>query len=126
MKVMCPVSLGEIVDKLSILMIKERNITDQQKLEHIKTEKFELETLIRELKLDGLEEDLQALIEVNSDLWDIEDKIRLKEKEKDFGEEFISLARAVYVTNDKRFEFKNRVNTKFGSQIVEVKSYEKY
>ena len=122
-----PVSLGELVDKISILHIKNKNIKDDEKLKLIREElKLLTITLDRHLKKNDIQEFLDALIKINSELWIIEDQIRDCERSKKFDEKFISLARSVYITNDKRSEIKLDINKKFGSEIVEVKSYEKY
>ena len=122
-----PVSLGELVDKISILHIKNKNIKDDEKLKLIREElKLLTITLDGHLKKNDIQEFLDALIKINSELWIIEDEIRDCERSKKFDEKFISLARSVYITNDKRSEIKLDINKKFGSEIVEVKSYEKY
>ena len=122
-----PVSLGELVDKISILHIKNKNIKDDEKLKLIREElKLLTITLDGHLKKNDIQEFLDALIKINSELWIIEDEIRDCERSKKFDEKFISLARSVYVTNDKRSEIKLDINKKFGSEIVEVKSYEEY
>ena len=122
-----PVSLGELVDKISILHIKNKNIKDDEKLKLIREElKLLTITLDGHLKKNDIQEFLDALIKINSELWIIEDQIRDCERSKKFDEKFISLARSVYITNDKRSEIKLDINKKFGSNIVEVKSYEKY
>ena len=122
-----PVSLGELVDKISILHIKNKNIKDDEKLKLIREElKLLTITLDGHLKKNDIQEFLDALIKINSELWIIEDKIRDCERSKKFDEKFISLARSVYITNDKRSDIKLDINKKFGSKIVEVKSYEKY
>ena len=122
-----PVSLGELVDKISILHIKNKNIKDDEKLKLIREElKLLTITLDGHLKKNDIQEFLDALIKINSELWIIEDEIRDCERSKKFDERFISLARSVYITNDKRSEIKLDINKKFGSKIVEVKSYEEY
>ena len=122
-----PVSLGELVDKISILHIKNKNIKDDEKLKLIREElKLLTITLDGHLKKNDIQEFLDALIKINSELWIIEDDIRDCERSKKFDEKFISLARSVYITNDKRSEIKLDINKKFGSEIVEVKSYEEY
>ncbi len=126
MKIECEVSLGELVDKISILHIKKKNISDEIKQVHIKNELAALENKLDSLKLLGMEEFLNELIHINSTLWKIEDDIRDKERAKEFDHEFIELARKVYITNDLRFECKNRINQKYASAYVEVKSYQKY
>ena len=122
-----PVSLGELVDKISILHIKNINIKDDEKLKLIK-EELELlnQTLNKHIKKNDIQNYLDSLIEINSKLWVIEDDIRDCERNKKFDQIFIDLARSVYFTNDKRSEVKLEINKKFGSKIIEVKSYEEY
>ncbi len=122
-----PISLGELVDKISILLVKKNRIKDQSKLDQVKKElDFLNNTIIKYVEMDAIESYLNALILINSKLWEIEDDIRNCEKNKKFGKNFIELARSVYITNDKRAELKFDINKKFGSELVEVKSYEKY
>ena len=122
-----PVSLGELVDKISILHIKNINIKDDKKLKMIREELQLLNTTLNDhIKRDDIKEYLELLIEINSKLWAIEDDIRDCERNKKFDQNFVDLARSVYFTNDKRSEVKLDINKKFGSKIVEVKSYEKY
>ena len=122
-----PVSLGELVDKISILHIKNINIKDDEKLKLIR-EELELlnQTLNKHIKKNDIQNYLDSLIEINSKLWVIEDDIRNCERNKKFDQTFIDLARSVYFTNDKRSEVKLEINKKFGSKIIEVKSYEEY
>ena len=122
-----PVSLGELVDKISILHIKNINIKDDEKLKLIR-EELELlnQTLNKHVKKNDIQNYLDSLIEINSKLWVIEDDIRDCERNKKFDQTFIDLARSVYFTNDKRSEVKLEINKKFGSKIIEVKSYEEY
>ena len=122
-----PVSLGELVDKISILHIKNNNIKDDEKLKLIR-EELELlnQTLDKHIKNNDIQNYLDSLIEINSRLWVIEDDIRDCERNKKFDQTFIDLARSVYFTNDKRSEVKLEINKKFGSKIIEVKSYEEY
>ena len=122
-----PVSLGELVDKISILHIKNLNIKDDEKLKLIR-EELELlnQTLNKHIKKNDIQNYLDSLIEINSKLWVIEDDIRDCERNKKFDQTFIDLARSVYFTNDKRSEVKLEINKKFGSKIIEVKSYEEY
>ena len=122
-----PVSLGELVDKISILHIKNINIKDNEKLKLIR-EELELlnQTLNKHIKNNDIQNYLDSLIEINSKLWVIEDDIRDCERNKKFDQIFIDLARSVYFTNDKRSEVKLEINKKFGSKIIEVKSYEEY
>ena len=122
-----PVSLGELVDKISILHIKNINIKDEEKLKLIR-EELELlnHTLNKHIKNNDIQNYLDSLIKINSKLWVIEDDIRDCERNKKFDQTFIDLARSVYFTNDKRSEVKLEINKKFGSKIIEVKSYEEY
>ena len=122
-----PVSLGELVDKISILHIKNINIKDDEKLKLIR-EELELlnQTLKKHIKKNDIQNFLDSLIEINSKLWVIEDDIRDCERNKKFDQTFIELARSVYFTNDKRSEVKLEINKKFGSKIIEVKSYKEY
>ena len=122
-----PVSLGELVDKISILHIKNINIKDDEKLKLIR-EELELlnQTLNKHINNNDIQNYLDSLIEINSKLWTIEDDIRDCERNKKFDQTFIDLARSVYFTNDKRSEVKLEINKKFGSKIIEVKSYEEY
>ena len=122
-----PVSLGELLDKISILIIKEKNITDTQKLYHIKKELDSLnKTLEDSISKSKIKDYIEKLIEINSELWFIEDDIRDCERKKQFDQNFIDLARSIYITNDKRSEIKLEINKKFGSTLVEVKSYDNY
>ena len=122
-----PVSLGELVDKISILHIKNINIKDDEKLKLIREELGLLnQTLNKHIKNNDIQNYLDSLIEINSNLWVIEDDIRDCERNKKFDQTFIDLARSVYFTNDKRSEVKLEINKKFGSKIIEVKSYEEY
>ena len=122
-----PISLGELLDKISILLIKKKNIKDKDKLLLVNNELGLLrEILDKTIQSNLLDEYLNQLIEINSQLWKIEDDIRECEKNKKFDQVFINLARSVYITNDKRSEIKLKINNKFGSKITEVKSYKKY
>jgi len=122
-----PVSLGEFIDKISILHIKNINIKDDEKLALVKDELLLLnKTLDAHINRDDIQQYLDSLIDINSKLWLIEDDIRDCERNKIFDQKFIDLARSVYFTNDKRSEVKLEINKKFGSQIIEVKSYEEY
>jgi hypothetical protein len=119
------VSTGEIVDKLSILHIKKQNITDEQKLVNVNNEYLYLHDIVFS-ELNITEEDFLEMVSINKELWVIEDDIRDKEYKKEFDSIFIELARSVYVTNDKRAEFKKKINLKYGSLFVEEKSYFNY
>ena len=122
-----PISLGELVDKISILIIKQKNITDETKLDHVKKElDFLQKTLMNYVQQEEINNHLENLININSKLWNIEDDIRECERKKMFDQTFIDLARSVYFTNDERAKVKNDINKIFGSELVEVKSYEEY
>ncbi|MET0330602.1 MAG: DUF6165 family protein [Dyella sp.] len=123
-----PVSYGELIDKITILEIKSRQISDPAKLANVR---HELDLLNATWASDALSQtDISApraqLLAVNETLWDIEDRIRLKEKAQAFDQEFIDLARAVYFRNDERAAFKRQINLLLGSQLVEEKSYQDY
>ena len=122
-----PISLGELVDKISILIVKQKNIDDQNKLIQVNKElKFLQETLIKYVNKNEIQNYLDNLIDINSKLWVIEDDIRECERKKKFDQKFIELARSVYFTNDNRAKIKLQINKSFGSELVEVKSYEEY
>jgi hypothetical protein len=121
------VSNGEVIDKISILELKCLYIIDIEKLEHVRKEhKYLLDTIIQNLDFDFNSQLYKDLYNINKELWDIEDKIRIKEKNKEFDNEFIQLARLVYITNDRRARVKNDINKITKSNFVEQKSYEKY
>jgi len=128
MYVKIKISIGELVDKITILEIKKEMIVDDSKLKKVENELNHLQSTLTTIsqKNDKLDELMAQLKEINTKLWKIEDDIRLLEKENRFDNEFIELARSVYITNDKRFEIKNAINFEFSSEIAEVKSYEKY
>jgi len=128
MKINVPISIGELVDKITILKIKNAKIQDQEKLSRAKKEMDYLEkALYKQVKKDDKFLDLyHRLIEVNSELWDIEDAIRAKESKKVFDHTFIKLARSVYKTNDARFRLKSEINDLYNSEIVEVKEHKEY
>jgi hypothetical protein len=125
--VSAPVSIGELIDKLSILQVKKTKISDELKLEFVNKE-FEILYNLSSVYLNDIEiESLyHQLVQINTSLWDVEDKLRLLEVEKRFEGEFISLARKVYFTNDDRFRLKNEINLITSSEIREVKDYVKY
>jgi len=118
------VSNGEIVDKVTILEIKKINITDVSKLININKELDYLSSVMLDLGI--IDSDYKELYDVNKQLWDVEDLLRVKEKKKEFDLEFIELARKVYYLNDSRAEIKKNINIKTKSNFVEEKSYEKY
>lgn len=123
-----PVSPGELLDKITILEIKAERITDEAKLQNVKVE---LALLTQTLGQSSVDHDAvlplrQTLKEINQTLWDIEDRIRVKEAKKEFDQEFVDLARSVYVQNDQRAAAKKEINVLLGSRIVEEKSYAEY
>ena len=121
------VSHGEIVDKLTILQIKKENITDQIKLDNIVKEyNYLLSVVENDLGISTLSSEYLELLSVNKELWVIEDDIRDKERVKEFDDDFIKLARAVYYTNDVRAKVKKEINLKYSSGFVEEKSYQSY
>jgi hypothetical protein len=119
-------SLGEVVDKITILEIKLARMRDPEKLRHVR---LEYDSLRKSLEEDGAAVDpidFRRLKEVNSRLWEVEDRIRLKHRDKEFDQEFIDLAKKVYLENDERFRIKAEINRKAGSKIVEEKDYTDY
>jgi len=123
-----PVSYGELIDKITILEIKSVHIRDQAKLANVSTELDLLNATWRahSASRTDISAERANLKAVNELLWDIEDRIRLKEKAQAFDAEFIELARAVYFRNDERAAFKRAINVKLGSTLVEEKSYQDY
>jgi len=122
-------SVGELLDKISILKIKEQKINDEKKLFNI-TKELNLLSSIAEKFIEKDEKSykkfMDELFEINLQLWETEDNIRILENKKNFNDEFIQLARNVYYSNDKRFEIKSKINNFYGSEIVEEKDYEDY
>ena len=127
-KILSEVSAGELLDKISILEIKLEKISDKRSLEQLKKEYQILkENQNSTIKLEGKTKDLfKSLKNINLKLWNIEDRLRICEKNKDFGKEFIELAREVYFNNDKRSKIKSDINKILGSNIVEIKQYASY
>ena len=123
-----PVSLGELLDKISILLIKKKKIKNRNKLTLINNELKKLQSILSKsnIKKDKLKKYLNLLKNINLKLWMVEDKLRECEKKKNFNNNFIKLARSVYKFNDKRANIKLKINKKFKSTIIEVKSYKKY
>lgn len=119
------ISNGEILDKFSILTIKQSKIFDKIKLTNIENEIDHLKPIF--LKIISLDSEIELLYinlkDINEKLWIIEDKIRIKEKLQQFDSEFIDLARAVYITNDERANIKKQINLKSKSYLIEEKSY---
>ncbi len=129
MEVNVPVSVGELLDKLSIVEIKIKNISDSQKLEYLNKEFNLLKEKaddVKSINTQKYNEFYSSLLKTNSKLWEIEDDIRDLENLKKFDEAFVSLARSVYITNDERFEIKTKINNFFGSSIVEQKELKEY
>lgn len=127
-EILVPISPGELLDKITILEIKSERIDDPQKVANVR---HELESLSKVWSHSVTEDKViaglhQQLKTINEELWEIEDDIRDEERQNSFGERFIELARAVYVTNDKRAQAKKDVNLHLGSEIVEEKSYQDY
>jgi hypothetical protein len=122
-----PVSWGELVDKITILQIKSERMKDEAKLQNVRKELGLLKERLGSNTSDAEMARLTAaLYEVNAALWDIENDIRECEDAADFGDKFVSLARSVYITNDKRAELKRQINMAMGSDLVEEKSYRSY
>ncbi len=128
MNISAPISIGELIDKITILEIKSERIQETEKLANIQKELDTLRTTWREAALDEekILEEVVGLKQVNETLWEIEDGIRRKESRKEFDEQFIELARSVYLTNDQRAVLKKEINLKLGSELVEEKSYADY
>ena len=127
-EILVPTAPGELIDKLTILQLKSERIADPAKLDNVRREQARLEATARaHLPERGdLTELRDELYQINAALWQIEDDIRLCEGSGDFGPRFIELARAVYVTNDRRAAVKKRINLALGSDLVEEKSYADY
>ena len=123
-----PISLGELIDKITILRIKSNKINSNEaqknirleleKLEHILNTKMSINTNLKNFEI--------KLSKINQTLWDIEDQLREKERKKKFDKKFISLARMVYYKNDERANIKRMINKSFGSELIEEKSYTQY
>ena len=121
------ISNGELLDKLTILRIKQEKIKEEEKLININNEILELEPLyLKILEIRDVSGLFLSLLEVNTEIWAIEDSIRENERNKDFGDSFISLARSVYFQNDKRASIKKQINLETGSFLIEEKSYSDY
>lgn len=127
-EILVPISPGELLDKITILEIKAERIDKPEKVANVR---YELELLSKVWSDSVIEDKVVAdlhrqLKTINEELWEIEDDIRDEERQNSFGEKFIALARAVYVTNDKRAQAKKEVNLHLGSEIIEEKSYRNY
>jgi len=123
--ILAPVSLGELIDKITILEIKQIHMTGT-KLKNVDKELKLLKKLLQDKNLEVDIDLINSLKEVNKNLWDIEDNIRIKERNQKFDKEFIQLARSVYKENDKRASIKKEINQKYNSDLVEEKSYNNY
>jgi len=123
-----PISWGELFDKITILQIKLENLKDKNALKNVKIEYDELFKIYNNnfLEDENAKRLLADLKTINKTLWNIEDDIRDKERHKTFDEEFIELARSVYITNDERSRIKRNINNTFGSELIEEKSYSDY
>lgn len=126
--IIVPVSSGELIDKIAILKIKKKKIFNKSKLKNINNEL----SLLNEIYKNNFKNNKKLLlyekklIKINKKLWDIEDKIRFLESKKNFNQQFINLARAIYINNDKRSEIKKKINKLTGSRLIEEKSYKSY
>jgi len=121
-----PVSVGELLDKISILKLKQKYITDEKKLFNVLSELYQLLQVVQQLKLDQHEQYIHLmarLTSVNTSLWDLEDRIRLLTAENDTSDQFIRTAQAIHQTNDRRMRVKGLINTTYNSAIIEEKSY---
>lgn len=125
-EVLVPVSVGELLDKVTILQIKCERIPDPAKLANIKKELSALMSTCEQHSINVAHPLVSDLKKINESLWVIEDDIRDKERAKEFDAKFIELARAVYVTNDQRFQVKSKINKEMGSAYAEEKSYQPY
>ena len=123
-----PISLGELIDKITILRIKSNKINSNEAQKNIRFELEKLEQILSEsMSINTNFKNFEIeLSKINQSLWDIEDQLREKEKEKKFDKKFISLARMVYYKNDERAKIKRMINKSFGSELIEEKSYTQY
>ena len=122
-KVLAPISIGELIDKITILEIKEQHMTGE-KLENVKKELNFLSLITQKSSIDMNNPNVEKLRLINKELWNIEDQIRQKELQQSFGKEFVELARSVYIKNDIRSILKKTINIENGSELIEEKSYE--
>ena len=120
--ILAPVSLGELIDKITILEIKQIHMTGI-KLKNVDKELKLLKKILQDKNLEIDIDLINSLKEVNNNLWQIEDNIRIKERDQKFNKEFIQLARSVYKENDKRASIKKEINQKYNSELFEEKSY---
>ena len=123
--ILAPISIGELIDKITILEIKQIYMTGI-KLKNINKELKLLKNILQDKNLEINIDLIKNLKKINKTLWEIEDNIRIKESKQEFDEEFIKLARSVYIENDKRASIKKEINQKYNSDLVEEKSYKNY
>ena len=123
--ILAPISIGELIDKITILEIKQIYMTGI-KLKNINKEMKLLKNILQDKNLEINNDLIKNLKKVNKKLWEIEDNIRIKESNQEFDEEFIKLARSVYIENDKRASIKKEINQRYNSDLVEEKSYKNY
>ena len=123
--ILAPISVGELIDKITILEIKQRYMTGS-KLKNINKELKLLKNITQDKNLEINIDLIKNLKMINEKLWEIEDNIRIKESNQEFDEEFIQLARSVYIENDKRASIKKDINQEYNSELVEEKSYKNY
>ena len=123
--ILAPISIGELIDKITILEIKQIYMTGI-KLKNINKEMKLLKNILQDKNLEINIALIKNLKKINKKLWEIEDNIRIKESKQEFDEEFIKLARSVYIENDKRASIKKEINQKYNSDLVEEKSYKNY
>tara|TARA_B100002052_G_scaffold41771_1_gene34022 strand:- start:187 stop:588 length:402 start_codon:yes stop_codon:yes gene_type:complete len=123
--ILAPISIGELIDKITILEIKQKYMTGI-KLKNINKEIKLLKNILQDKNLEINNDLIKNLKKVNKKLWEIEDNIRIKESNQEFDEEFIKLARSVYIENDKRASIKKEINQRYNSDLVEEKSYKNY
>ena len=123
--ILAPISIGELIDKITILEIKQIYMTGI-KLKNINKEMKLLKNILQDKNLEINIDLIKNLKKINKNLWEIEDNIRIKESNQEFDEEFIKLARSIYIENDKRASIKKEINQKYNSDLVEEKSYKNY
>ena len=123
--ILAPISIGELIDKITILEIKQIYMTGI-KLKNINKEMKLLKNILQDKNLEINIDLIKNLKKINKKLWEIEDNIRIKESNQEFDEEFIKLARSVYIENDKRASIKKEINQTYNSDLVEEKSYKNY
>ena len=123
--ILAPISIGELIDKITILEIKQIYMTGI-KLKNINKELKLLKNILQDKNLEINIDLIKNLKQINKKLWEIEDNIRIKESNQEFDEEFIKLARSVYIENDKRASIKKEINQKYNSDLIEEKSYKNY